>query len=376
MNRIILLLTAQLFFQSLVFADHSFQDWIDQTEEATIALLQERTLKEGQYLKMVEEAHFIYQSNSTFANYIKYQDAKEKLQFVILSGELDQLQLRYQRGLSLIKLLYEKVLSLDHHFTGMRTFQNIFRLANPNSYPEFRDSKAILEEHLNKRSNFKLPEVLAGNLFVSTTYSLVSSFLSEMPTKSNEQQLEEIACILDFTLQMNDDLNLIQFETQYLKGTNTALIKTCEELFAEYVKVIDYHVALSTCRKEDDWEDVYAKLDSYMLDLHQNLEENQSTGIINQKLNRSLVNLEFETQRVAKFVDEYESFISMGSQYYQKFDSIISNYQNAEICAPKLPSHFDELQYDIQNTIDKFQNTYNLPEIAGSRMKSLLYGIN
>ena len=114
MNRIILLLTVLLFFQSLVFADHSFQDWIEQTEEATLALLQERTLKEGQYLNMVEEAHSIYQSNSTFANYIKYQDAKEKLQFVIQTGELDQLQLRYQRGLSLIKLLYEKVFFQAH----------------------------------------------------------------------------------------------------------------------------------------------------------------------------------------------------------------------------------------------------------------------
>jgi hypothetical protein len=66
----------------------------------------------------------------------------------------------------------------------------------------------------------------------------------------------------------------------------------------------------------------------------------------------------------------------MGNQYYQKFDSIITNYANKDKCSDKLPSTFNELQYDIQNTIDKFQNTYNLPEIAGSRMKSLLYGIN
>ena len=78
----------------------------------------------------------------------------------------------------------------------------------------------------------------------------------------------------------------------------------------------------------------------------------------------------------AKFVSEYEAFIRMGAQYYQKFDSIISNYENKDKCSDKLPSHFNELQYDIQNTIDKFQNTYNLPEITGSRMKSLLYGIN
>ena len=76
MNRIILLLIAQLFFQSEIFADHSFQEWIAQTEEASLALLQKRTLKEKQYLKLVEQTHRMYQSNATFSNYIKYQDAK------------------------------------------------------------------------------------------------------------------------------------------------------------------------------------------------------------------------------------------------------------------------------------------------------------
>lgn len=358
-------------------ASNPIQDWVT-AFESDLAQFNKNTSLQLAYLERELGTHLeTFKAYPNQENLMRYQQAKIKYAYTIEKQELELLHLRYKRGLGLIKLLYEKVLSLDHHFTGMRTFQNIFRLSNPNAYPEFRESRKIFEEGLRKKTPLKLPGVLEGNAFVSTTFSIISSLLSENQTKNTEENLNEIACILDFTLEMNDDLSLIKFETAYLKGTNKSLIETCEQLFSEYVKVIDYHVPLNTCRKEDDWEEVYSQLDGYTNKLYTDLEEHfKQTGVSSNALNRSFINLEFETSKVAKFVTEYEAFIRMGAQYYQKFDSIISNYENKDKCSDKLPSNFNELQYDIQNTIDKFQNTYNLPEITGSRMKSLLYGIN
>ena len=87
------------------------------------------------------------------------------------------------------------------------------------------------------------------------------------------------------------------------------------------------------------------------------------------------MNLEFATQRVAEFINQYHQFINQGLQYYRKFDNILAHYENESTCHQELPYQFQELQRDIEGTIVKFESTYNLPEIQGSRMKDLLYGI-
>ena len=63
--------------------------------------------------------------------------------------ELDILAIRYKKGIELIKLLYEKILGLDHHFSGMQTYQNILLLSNPHTYPEFQKKQQDME-HLRQ----------------------------------------------------------------------------------------------------------------------------------------------------------------------------------------------------------------------------------
>ena len=86
------------------------------------------------------------------------------------------------------------------------------------------------------------------------------------------------------------------------------------------------------------------------------------------------IDLVFSTQRVAEFISKYSNFITQGMQYYQKFDNIVSSYENEAVCQAQLPRQFSELKFDIKTTIEKFNNTYNLPEIQGSRLKHLLFG--
>ena len=100
-------------------------------------------------------------------------------QLEILEGlyELDLTKKRYKKGIDLIKMIYEKILGLDHHFSSIHTFQNVTALSNPNTYPEFQKSRELLQEKLKKENSLKLPALLETNPYLSTTFSVVASLI-------------------------------------------------------------------------------------------------------------------------------------------------------------------------------------------------------
>ena len=481
------------------------------------------------------------------------------------NAETSSLKVRYRKGIDLIKLLYEKILALDHHFTGMQTYQNIILLSNPHTYPEFQKIQSVIEGRLKKGAAIKLPPILETNPYLSATFSIAGTLLGSGSKSDKQKELDEISCILDFTVRMNSDLSVIQHETEFLKTSNQNLKEECEKLFADYTKVIKYIVPIEQCRENDDWEKVYDNLDGLIHAIsnsstsnnsgYQNQgsgygnggynsgsgygnsgsgygsgsynngygssgsssynnsgssnnssgygnsgsgygssgsgygnsgsgygssgsgsgnsgsgygssgsgygnsgsgygnsgsgygnsgsgygnsgsgygnsgsgygnsgsgygnsgsgydnsgygsgsygnnsgygnynnnggygnnqdgnyngnggQNNNNNGLSNRELDRARIDLEFSTQRVAEFITSYNNFVTQGTQYYQKFDNIVSTYENEDECQGKLPRQFGELKFDIKSTIEKFNNTYNLPEIQGSRMRDLLYGL-
>ena len=322
-----------------------YLDWMDQMELESDA-------------KTLVQQFFLYQAAL---------DAIEK------SAEIELLKVRYQRGIELIKLLYEKILSLDHHFAGMRTYQNILLLSNPHSYPDFEQAQDVIEQKLGKKNALSLPSILNTNPFMTATFSVVATLIGDGDAKTKQQDLDKISCILDFTVRMSADLGVIQHETEYLRTANQQLRLACEDLFEDYVKVINYYVPLENCRNNDDWETLARQLDAF-IDQLLSLPPGQAYFENNANNLRAMVDLEFATQRVADFINAYNQFVVQSTQYYQKFDNIITAYAHEDDCQNQLPSQFEELKYDIKSTIEKFNNTYNLPEIQGSRMKNLLYG--
>ena len=405
--------------------------------------------------------------------------------------ETNTLKIRYRKGIDLIKILYEKILALDHHFTGMQTYQNVMMLSNPHTYPDFARAQGVLEQKMKRKNPVTLPGILQTNPFMTAAFSVMGTLLSDGSSQEKQQDLEDISCILDFTVRMNSDLSIIQHETEFLRTANKNLREECEKLFEDYTKVIDYYVPLENCRQNDDWETLYEHLDRFVNQLNgsspatgsnyrsnasgygntsnnsggygsgsnnsggygsgggyggnsggygsgsgnsggygsgsgyggnsggygnnsnnsggygsggygsgntnggygsgsgygNNYSNSNSTnsgygtssqstggGFSNRQLDRKRVDLEFSTQRVADFITRYNDFITQGTHYYQKFDNIIASYANEEVCSSKLPRQFNELKYDIKSTIEKFTNTYNLPEIQGSRLKDLLHG--
>ena len=300
---------------------------------------------------------------------------REDLERIDKDLQLELARTRYRKGLELIKIMYEKILDLDHHFHSIQTYQNVIQLSNPNSYPEFQKSKGLIENRLKKKEALQLPGLLQSNPYLSATFSLVASFFGNAPAAQKEAELEKISCILDFTVQMNSDLSLIYYETEYLKEGNTSLRDHCNQLFKEYTKMIGYKVDLPECRKEDDWESIYERLDAFILDLEEANKKSLDDPHSRRKLMKGIANLEFSIDRLLDFLDEYSNFITLGEKYYQKFQIIVSNYANEAQCAGQLPTQFATLKQDINYSILKFNEAYNIAELTGSKLKDLLYGM-
>lgn len=279
---------------------------------------------------------------------------------------------RYRKGLDLIKLLYEKILGLDHHFSALQTQQNVLLLSNPNTFPEFQEYRSAVEERLKRKNALKLPGVMEGNPFLSAAFSLIASVVGDGQPAQKTKELERMSCILDFTLRMSNDLHLIYYETAFLKDLNQTLKKDCIALFGDYTKPIGYYTPLDLCRKSDDWENVNQSLTKFGARM-ENLSTTNSEKA-KQDLSRAHADLSFPVDRLLDFINQYAQFVSQGEKYYQKFQVIVNNYANETLCTGQLPPQFADLKRDIALSIEKFNESYYISELKGSKLKDLLYG--
>jgi hypothetical protein len=281
------------------------------------------------------------------------------------SGDISKI--RYIKGLQIIKILYEKVLSLDHHFASIRTFNEINKISNPNQYPEFEKLKNLVASKKDKKTGLDLTSILGTNTIVSVIQTFTNMLNSSLTKEEKEKELGNIECILDFTLRMQNDLNTIYFETAFLQKSNEKMKSEIEVLFKDYTKPINYFTTLEQCRTNDDWENVTIKMEDYLSKMK------TATGTQQYKMQ---VNLEFPIDRLLQFISLYNNFIDQGGKFYEKFKVILNSYENEKQCETKLPLEYKKLKADIDVAIDKFNIAYKPVEINGTKMKEILYGLN
>lgn len=300
----------------------------------------------------------------------KLKEQREKLE---LSELTDISKVRYIKGLQIIKILYEKTLSLDHHFASVSTFREINKMSNPNNYPEFAKTKEYLGSKRDKKTGFDLTSILGNNIYASVTHSLISLFNNSGSTETEkEESLQDIECIMDFTLRMHNDLNTIYFETVFLQKSNENIMSELQQLFADYTKPIKYKTALKECRNGDDWDKVREHLDEYLVALNEALADDSKRY----KAHKMQINLEFPIDRLMQFITQYNAFIDQGGKFYEKFGIMLNSYENEQQCASKIPVEYKTLKDNINVAIEKFNTAYKPVEINGSKMKEVLYGLN
>lgn len=325
-------------------------------------------ISKEQELKLVNKS--LFETNSVEEKIellICKEQLKEELKKIQMDNAADVSRIRYLKGLQIIRILYEKVLSLDHHFASVRTFSEINKIANPNQYPEFKKVQELVQNKRDKKSGFDLTSILGTNTIVSVVNTFSNMMISGLSKDEKESELKNIECIIDFTLRMQGDLNTIYFETAFLHKSNEKVKEDMETLFREYTKPINYFVTLEDCRGNDDWESVRKKTDEYMAMV------NQSSGTEQTKMH---INIEFPIDRLMQFITQYNNFIDQGGKFYEKFKIILNSYENEAQCQTQLPLEYQKLKSDIDVAINKFNVAYKPVEINGSKMKEILYGIN
>lgn|SRR5690554_182617 len=295
------------------------------------------------------------------------EQLKEELEKLQMDNVADISRIRYLKGLQIIRILYEKILSLDHHFASVRTFSEINKIANPNQYPEFKKVQELVQSKRDKKTGLDLTSVLGTNTIVSVVNTFSNMMISGLTKEEKESELKNIECIIDFTLRMQGDLNTIYFETAFLHKSNEKIKEDIEMLFREYTKPINYLVTLEACRSNDDWDSVRKKINDYMLKL------NESSGTEQTKMH---INIEFPIDRLMQFITQYNNFIDQGGKFYEKFKIILNSYENEAQCQTQIPLEYQKLKSDIDVAINKFNVAYKPVEINGSKMKEILYGIN
>ena len=343
-------------------------------------------------IRMSQEIKFV---NSYYASIVVVKESKlaeinrdlvrslnleEKVDLLFLKdqlkGEISQLRfnnfndvskIRYLKGLQIIKILYEKVLSLDHHFASVRTFNEISKIANPNQYPEYDKLNELLASKKDKKSAFELTSLLGTNPIASVIQTLTTMVSSSLSKEEKEKELTKVECILDFTLRMQNDLNTIYFETAFLQTSNEKIKQDIEILFKDYTKPIGYSATLENCRTNDDWEDITQKMEDYLTKMK------TTSGTVQFKMQ---VNLDFPIDRLLQFISQYNNFIDQGAKFYEKFSIILNSYENEKQCDSKLPVEYKKLKSDINVAIEKFNVAYKPVEINGTKLKEILYGLN
>jgi len=287
-----------------------------------------------------------------------------------------QIKLRYRKGIEIIKMLYEKILSMDHHFSSLKAQQEMQKISNPHNYPEFKEARAIMEDKMKKKYGFTAPAVFQNNPYLSAAFSIVGMVIGGGEDKEKKANVEKIACIMDFTVRIHNDMNVIYYETGYLREANITLKRDCESLFTECARQVGYTIPLENCRESDDWERLYALLDALVAkSLGENNTQPGFPATVDQKLlDRTETNLQFAIDRILQFINRYGDFVNQGNEYYKKFSKITANYETEKSCIDVLPDQFKQIKTDIEQTLDKFNSAYRMPEVQGSKLKDMLYG--
>ena len=103
-----------------------------------------------------QNTHEIQYQNEASKRRINNANKIQALEFQIIllkiENESDISKIRYLKGLQIIRILYDKTLSLDHHFSSVRTFSEINKMANPNQYSEFDKLKELVATKKDKKT--------------------------------------------------------------------------------------------------------------------------------------------------------------------------------------------------------------------------------
>ncbi|MBR9922188.1 MAG: hypothetical protein GYB31_15220 [Bacteroidetes bacterium] len=238
---------------------------------------------------------------------------------------------RYKKGLEILRIIHEKLLELDYHYSG------------------------FLQEYAQDPHSEK-------DWHPSLQADLV---LQDLPVGERRTAL----CVLDFSIRLQECLFYIQSETSLLYASNELLKEEAGRLFGNYTNFLNYTASLDSCRQADGWEEIDGRLESYLEQCRKDRLQGKE-----EVANRAHINLEFAVDRLLYFMDKYQYSIRRGRLSYERFEILLAALEKRQSCAVPADPLYTSLIEGVSLASQKFRETYNLAELEGSKLKDLLYG--
>jgi len=280
---------------------------------------------------------------------------------------------RYRKGIELIRLLYEKSLALEYHFSALRLNERVEELSNPMNFPAFRESLAVLTSGKGRHVP-DLPGVLMESPEGASLYFMLAAMSGKSDPELRQKELDRMGCLLRLLIEMQMDLKSIYYENHLLYLRTTELRQRCERLFSDYTRVVGYHKSLQDCRTEDDWD----ALDDLIKSLSRQIKEGENTSdpALKERVYTDLINMEFSVDRLLDYLDFYDEVLTSGRHMYRESQLILRHLTEVESCSSQIPGQLLRLQKDIDEAVERFDKAYEMVEVKGSRLKDLLYGFD
>ena len=137
-------------------------------------------LKEQELVQVNKALQIAYSSEQKIDLLVQKDKINDDIKALKIDKSSDISKIRYLKGLQIIKILYEKVLSLDHHFASVRTLNEINKISNPNQYPEYEKLKDLVSSKKDKKTGFDLTSVLGTNTIVSVVQTFTNMMGSSL----------------------------------------------------------------------------------------------------------------------------------------------------------------------------------------------------
>jgi len=220
----------------------------------------------------------------------------------------------------------------------------------------------------------KIPPVLLENGESGVFYVMNLAMNAKGTPEARQEILDSVACLLNYIMGMQTDLNALYYDNKLLYLRTTDLRQRCEKLFADYAAAVDYTKPLADCRATDDWD----VLDTYIERRAKEIREGQdaSDPAVKEVAYRQHVNLAFSVNRLVDYLDFYDEVLTNGRHMYRECELILQHLTKVKSCSSSVPEELRRLQYEITQAIDRFDRAYETVELKGSRLKDLLYGFD
>lgn len=307
-------------------------------------------------------------------------------------NNVTKLEERYDAGLTILKTMIGQLTHLRSKYKDLKLYKNYSVITNPLSYREFKDNQTQIDNKLGtKKFKITLPvpldDVINKNPSIAMGYSLATSILSNFPQADKSEKFKTIRNVLSVTYSMQNDLNHINSEIDYLDSRVEGFLeRKCKGFFSDYLKVIGYDKKYADYLEDKQRDQTIStnKAQTFST-IKTDITKNKISYILFSSTTEKETEVTFNLIRLVDLINEYKTLLNETYNYYDTFDKAIKKYSN-KVDYPELnfnPTMTDGVKFqekiasltgDLKTAKDAADDAYKVSDISEFEIRTILYG--